>query len=89
MSKAKEALRLAREEGLEHLVVGFSYDAFQFCAITSDLEHAKVWISQASRAATCVNGPEGAVQYEQYLKSPKTHRSWGLGRRMTLEGPDE
>ncbi|KZP15840.1 SET domain-containing protein [Athelia psychrophila] len=88
MKKIKQAVRLAREEGLVLPVLGFSYDAFQFCVMTSDLKNAKAWISQTSKLATCIRGPEAALVYEEYVKNPKTQRGWGFGRRMTLEGPE-
>ena len=87
--QAKLALRLCREEGLLQFITEFSYDAFQFCTIASDLEHAKCWMRKVHRSVFCIKGKEGSKEYEVYLKDPKKHRAWGLGRKMTLEGSDE
>jgi len=81
IQKVKVALRLLQEEGL----------AYQFCVVTSDLIHAKARIQKAWKAACSSAGEdsEAAVEFKRYMKHPKTHPSWGKGRRMTLEGPDE
>ena len=88
-TKAKLGLRLTKEEGIIYLVKTFTYDAFQFCVITSDLKHAKEWIHEARKAAACIWGPEVAQGYDEYVQNPKKHPSWGVGWKMTLEGPDE
>ena len=88
--KVKTAVRLLQEEGLVHEEDTFSYDAFQFCAVASDLIHAKAWIQKAWKAACSSSGEdsESAKKFEGYVKRPKTHPSWGKGYRMTLEGPE-
>jgi hypothetical protein len=89
--KVKTALQLLQEEGLVYDEETFSYDAFQFCVATSDLIHAKAWIQKAWKAACSSYGEdsESAKKFKSYMKHPKTHPSWGKGRRMTLSGPDD
>ncbi|KAF7972171.1 hypothetical protein HWV62_18742 [Athelia sp. TMB] len=89
LKKAKLGLRLTKEEGIIYLVRTFTYDAFQFCVITSDLKHAKEWIREARKAASCIWGPDAAQGCDEYVQNPKKHPSWGAGWKMTLEGPDE
>lgn len=69
----------------------FSYDAFQFCAVASDIVHAKAWITKAWKASCKSNGPDMDVskKYNMYMKKPKGHQSWGAGQKMILEAPDE
>jgi hypothetical protein len=59
--------------------------------MTSDLIHGKAWIQKAWKAESSSYGEdsEPAMKYKRYMKHPKTHLAWGLGQRMTLEGPDD
>jgi hypothetical protein len=89
--KVKTALGLLQREGLVLYEDTFSYDAFQFCVVTSDLIHAKAWIQKAWEAACIISGEDSAaaIKFKGYMDHPKTHPSWEKGQMMTLEGPDE
>ena len=90
-TKAKLALRLAKEEGLVQLSRGFAYDAFQLCVFSSDLKHAKEWIREARKVAVGIEGPDSETTQEcdEYVQNPNKHLYWGAGLKMTLEGPDK
>lgn len=89
----KTVLRLLQEEGIINYEASFSYDAFQFCVIASDVVHAKAWITKAWNAYCSSNGPDvdtpESKRYRAYMKKPKSHLAWGKGHKMALEGPDE
>jgi hypothetical protein len=87
----KTALQLLKEEGLVQYEGALSYDAFQFCAITSDIVHAKTWIAKAWKASCDTDGLDidASKKFKMYMNKPKRHPSWGMGYKMTLEGPDE
>ena len=87
----KTVLQLLKEENLAQYEGSLSYDAFQFCVITSDIVHAKAWIAKAWKASCTSDGADSDVSktFSEYMKKPKGHPAWGAGRKLTLEGPDD